>query len=145
MASCTPLTALLLDTGTTVYNQLAAPLGRAGVALLRATSPVDAVLMAHTEGPDVVVINLTLPRRLGDLAFSLLRASTRTGPIPIVFLIDHLRWGRRANDAAADALVAAPWAAERVLAAVRRVSPNARGTGGPAIGQKERRGHGGAR
>jgi DNA-binding response OmpR family regulator len=118
---------MLVDTGSAVYEQLAVPLGRAGVVLFQATSPADARLLAQELRPDCVVINLTLPKRVGDFAFALLRREGATASIPVVFLIDRLRWGRRANDAACDALVPAPWQAEQVVAALRRVVPRAEG------------------
>ena len=127
--------ALLVDTGTAVYERLATPLARAGVGLLRATSPVDAIEMAEARHPDAVIINLALRGRVGDFAFSMLRFRETTARVPVVFLIDRARWGRRAHDAAADALVPMPWAAERVLSALWRVASSRPGDRRP-IGAK---------
>ena len=112
---------MVVDTGTTVCEELAPALRRSGVTLLRAANPRHALELASVEQPDAVVINLTQPARVGDFAFSVLRFNAATARLPVVFLIDRLRWGRRANDAAADALVPLPWTADRVLAAVHRV------------------------
>lgn len=115
--------AVLVDTGMEVYEELATPLSREGVTLLQATSASEAVRLAEAARPDAVIVNLTLRGRVGDSAFARLRARDTTARVPVVFLIDRERWGRRANDAAADALVPMPWAAERVLSALWRVGP----------------------
>ena len=132
--------AVLVDTGTAVYEQLAVPLSQAGVGLLQATSPMDAMEMTRAEDPEAVVINLTLPGRVGDLSFSLLRLEAATAAVPVVFLIDRLRWGRRANDAAADALVPVPWSAERVLDALCRIALRRNGAGWPAARREGKEG-----
>jgi len=117
----TRVRAVLIDSGSATYEQLAPAMARSGIALRHATSPAGALHMAQVDRPDVALINLTMAGRLGDFSFSLLRLDGSTASIPVVFLIDPLRWGRRANDASADALVPAPWREERVFAAVHRV------------------------
>ena len=114
---------LLLDPGAAVYERLAAPFARNGALLLHATTPRDVATKAHMTRPDVVIMNLSLPARIGELVFSLLRSSQPTATILVVFLIDQCRWGRRARDHAADAVVPWPWAPEQVLPAVCRVAP----------------------
>ena len=127
---------VLVDTGTAAYERLAVPLAKADVVLLQATSPMDAMEMTRAERPDAVMINLTLPGRVGDFAFSLLRFKASTADVPIVFLIDRLRWGRRANDTSADAVVPMPWGSERVLEALWRVTSRRRVTDVPLAGER---------
>ena len=130
------MTIVLVDTGTAVREQLAAPLHRAGVTLLQATSPKHALALAQAEQPEAVVINLTLAARAGDFAFSVLRCDPATAGLPVVFLIDRLRWGRRANDAAADAFVPIPWTPERVLAALHHALGRDTLAASPALAQE---------
>lgn len=115
------LRAMLVDRSAAVHEELVEPFARAGVALSRAADPTEATLLAQREELDSVVINYTMPARVGDRAFLVLRFGEGTARIPVVFLIDRLRWGRRARDAAAEALVPGPWTPGKVLAAVRRV------------------------
>jgi CheY-like chemotaxis protein len=118
---------MFVDKEGTVYGSLAGPLARAGIELSRAESPAEAVLLAQKR-PQAVVINFTMPERVGDEAFLRLRSDAAGRSIPVVFLINPRRWGRRAHDAAADALVPCPWAPRRVLSAIQRVV-----TGGPGL------------
>lgn len=122
-----PTRVLFVDRDGAVYRSLAGPLTRGGVELSRATSAAEAVDLAQAR-PEVVVINFTMAERVGDEAYLQLRDDARAGSIPVVFLIDPRRWGRRAHDAAADALVPCPWTPQRVLSALQRVK-----TDGPGL------------
>jgi len=127
MRERTPTKVLIVDREGAAYGLLAGPLTRAGIELTRASSAAEAVALAQ-KGPQAVVINFTMRERVGDQAFLRLRSDEAAQSIPIVFLIDPRHWGRRAHDAAADALVPCPWAPQRVLSAIHRVV-----TGGPGL------------
>jgi len=113
--------ALVVDTGCRVCERVGHVLHDVGGRVLRAASPAEAVATAGARRPDVVLINLALPRRIGNYALSWLRLEEGTASIPVVLLVDQGRWGRRGTDAAGDVVVPRPWSAERVAAAMRRL------------------------
>jgi len=111
----------LVDFGTPACEGLGTALARHGVLRLRPLGPVDAVCKARALGLGALILDMSTSARLGNYTFASLRLDPETAPIPVVCLVDQSCWGRRANDADADAIVPRPWTAERVSGAVRRV------------------------
>ncbi len=76
--------------------------------VLHATKPLDGLRLAETEKPDVILLDLRMPRMNGFQVFDALQANPKTSDIPVVFLTSDNHEGRsaRALDAgAADYLV----------------------------------------
>lgn len=100
-------------------------LGRTSYRLLEAVDGETGVAMAQKELPDLVLMDVQLPKMSGLDATRILKADPRTGQIPIIVITSFALSGDREKAAAAGATdyLAKPYSPRELLALVREVLP----------------------
>lgn len=98
-------------------------LERSGFEVIEAANGEDAISHTSDRGPDVVLMDLSLPILDGWEATRRLKADTRTAHIPVVALTAHDGSGelQRATRAGCDWFVPKPCPPDALVAEVRRV------------------------
>jgi len=88
-----------------------------------ATNGVEAVEMAETLMPDIILMDLALPRMDGWEATRRLKANDRTHHIPVVALTGHALAGHAegARQAGCDAFVTKPCLPDALVAEIKRL------------------------
>lgn len=116
----------------------AAYLQFSGFAVAEAGNGIEAIEKTHELLPDIVLMDLALPRMDGWEATRRLKNDDRTRHIPIVALTGHALAGHAegARDAGCDAFVTKPCLPDALVAEIRRLLEDHRGkadnTGDPA-------------
>jgi CheY-like chemotaxis protein len=97
-----------------------------GYAVLQAFDGCRGVEMARAHGPDLILMDLTMPVVDGLEATRVLKADPATSAIPIVALTAHVRQEDRAaaEEAGCVAFLAKPAEPQHVAAEVRRILAN---------------------
>ena len=92
-----------------------------GFAVIAARDGVEALEKAREESPDLILLDLMLPRLSGERVCQELRGDPRTRALPIVVLSARVGEAERlrALAAGADAFIAKPYEVERLLAEIR--------------------------
>lgn len=98
-------------------------LERSGFDVIEAANGEDAISHTSSRGPDVVLMDLSLPVLDGWEATRRLKADTRTAHIPVVALTAHDGAGelQRATHAGCDWFVPKPCPPDALVAEVRRI------------------------
>jgi two-component system cell cycle response regulator DivK len=102
-----------------IYSDL---LEREGYRVLQAADGQAAVALAREARPDVVVMDLAMPRMDGCEAATRLKADPETRPIPVLALTAHILddMQERALAAGCEAFLEKPLEPRQLLAEVRR-------------------------
>lgn len=92
-----------------------------GFTVLIARDGIEALEQAREGGPDLVVLDLMLPRLSGERVCQELRADPRTAAVPIVVVSARVGHAERlrAFAAGADAFLAKPCDLDRLVAEIR--------------------------
>jgi two-component system, cell cycle response regulator DivK len=100
-------------------------LGRTSYRLIEATDGEMGVSAARTEHPDLIIMDVQLPKLSGLDATRRLRADPRTTAIPIVVITSFALSGdeQRAMEAGAAAYLAKPYSPRELLRTIRRLAP----------------------
>ena len=100
-------------------------LSRTSYRLLEAMDGEEGVAMAQRELPDLILMDVQLPKLSGLDATRLLRADPRTANIPLVVVTSFALSGdgQRAIDAGASAYLAKPYSPRDLLALIRKLLP----------------------
>src|SRR4029077_20744141 len=125
-------TVLVVEDERKLRDLVRSYLERAGFTVLSTESGAEAITMATTSAPDLVILDLGLPDVPGETVASELRATPGTGSTPILMLTaksaeeDRIRGLKLA----ANAYVTKPFSPRelvlRVQAILRRGTPDAR-------------------
>jgi two-component system, cell cycle response regulator DivK len=101
----------------------AAYLEFSGYRVAEATNGVEALQQAHALKPDIILMDLALPKMDGWEATRQLKADARTRNIPIVALTGHALAGHAegAKAAGCDAFVTKPCLPDALVAEIRRM------------------------
>ena len=101
----------------------AAYLEFSGYRVAEATNGVEALEQAHALNPDIILMDLALPKMDGWEATRQLKADARTRNIPIVALTGHALAGHAegAKAAGCDAFVTKPCLPDALVAEIRRM------------------------
>jgi len=101
----------------------AAYLQFSGFEVAEATNGVEAVEMAETLMPDIILMDLALPRMDGWEATRRLKGNDRTRHIPVVALTGHALAGHAegARQAGCDAFVTKPCLPDALVAEIKRL------------------------
>jgi two-component system, cell cycle response regulator DivK len=93
-----------------------------GFSAIGAGDGPEGVQLAQEEAPDVIVMNLSMPKLDGLTATALLRQDPRTAAIPIIACTGFVRedGGDQAEDAGCDAYLEKPCEPSRVVEEVQR-------------------------
>ena len=100
-------------------------LSRTSFRLLEAVDGEEGLAVAQRELPDLILMDVHLPRLSGLDATRLLRADPRTAKIPLVVVTSFALSGddRRAMDAGASAYLAKPYSPRDLMALINRFLP----------------------
>jgi len=100
-------------------------LGRTGYRLIEAVDGEAGVALAIEELPDLVLMDVQLPKMSGLDATRILRADPRTQHIPIVVITSFALSGdrERATEAGAAGYLAKPYSPRELLGLVRQFLP----------------------
>lgn len=95
----------------------------AGFEVLLANNGIEAVALAETEQPDLVILDVRMPRMTGYEACRQLKENPRTQAIPVVFLSAK---GQEAEiqqglDSGAEEYILKPFAPDELTAQVRDI------------------------
>lgn len=98
-------------------------LEHAGFVLVAAWDGEEGVRLARERMPDLILMDISLPKMDGLQATRILKADPATARIPIVALTAHAMAGDRARalDAGCDAYLTKPVEPKRVLEEVKRL------------------------
>jgi CheY-like chemotaxis protein len=93
-----------------------------GLRVLTADDGEEAVSVAHSEHPDVIVLDHSLPGRTGVEVAHELRKDASTARIPIIMMTAHAYGavGRKARAAGCVAFLSKPCTPSRVLDEIRK-------------------------
>ena len=100
-------------------------LSRTSFRLLEAVDGEEGLKVAQRELPDLILMDVQLPKLSGLDATRLLRADPRTATIPLVVVTSFALSGddRRAMDAGASAYLAKPYSPRDLMALINRFLP----------------------
>jgi two-component system, cell cycle response regulator DivK len=100
-------------------------LSRTSFRLLEAGDGEEGLKVAQRELPDLILMDVQLPKLSGLDATRLLRADPRTANIPLVVVTSFALSGddRRAMDAGASAYLAKPYSPRDLMALINRFLP----------------------
>ena len=120
---------LVVDDDATIRELCAAMLGSSGYDVLQAANGQDALDLALTAAPDVVLLDISLPVLDGFGVAAALRADERTRGLPVVFITgeDDPSVTERVYETGAAGFFRKPFDPGAVAALVRVVISNASG------------------
>lgn len=124
----------------------AAYLQFSGYRVAEATNGVEAIEKTHELMPDIILMDLALPKMDGWEATRRLKLDDRTRHIPIVALTGHALGGHaeKAREAGCDSFVTKPCLPDALVAEIQRMLAPGRGGSTPGgAGKRSGRGAGG--
>jgi two-component system cell cycle response regulator DivK len=100
-------------------------LSRTSYRLIEAVDGESGVAQAQQEKPDLILMDVQLPKMSGLDATRVLKADPRTADIPIIVITSFALSGDRekASAAGADSYLAKPYSPRELLALVRKFLP----------------------
>ena len=100
-------------------------LARTSYRLVEATDGEAGVAMALQESPNLILMDIQLPKISGLDATRRLRADARTAQVPIIAITSYALSGddQRALDAGASAYLAKPYSPRELLELIRKLAP----------------------
>ncbi len=90
-------TILLVEDNELNRDMLSRRLTRKGFQVVLAVDGQEGIDRARTDGPDLILMDLSLPKIDGCKAMSILKSATATEGIPIIALTAHAMPGDRAR------------------------------------------------
>ena len=114
---------LVVDEYPDAREMYSAYLQFSGFEVAEATNGVEAIEKAQDLVPDIILMDLALPRMDGWEATRRLKGDARTGHIPIVALTGHALAGHAegARQAGCDAFVTKPCLPDALVAEIKRL------------------------
>ena len=100
-------------------------LSRTSYRLIEAVDGEQGVATAHNELPDLILMDIQLPKLSGLDATRRLRADPKTAHIPIIVITSFALSGdsEKAKDAGASAYLAKPYSPRELLQMIRKLVP----------------------
>ena len=100
-------------------------LGRTSYRLLEAVDGEAGVAAAHEAVPDLVIMDIQLPKLSGLEATRQLRADPATAAIPVIVITSFALAGdeEKAREAGASAYLAKPYSPRELLGMIRQLAP----------------------
>ena len=100
-------------------------LARTSYRLIEAVDGEQGVATALHEMPDLILMDIQLPKLSGLDATRQLRADSKTAPIPIITITSFAMSGdeQKAKDAGATAYLAKPYSPRELLRTIRNLAP----------------------
>ncbi len=114
---------LVVEDFEELYELYSDFLAGAGYAVDGSSNGVEAVEEAHRLVPDLILMDLALPRMNGWEAIQLLKSDASTRHIPIIALTGHVqkRFADLARQAGADAVLLKPCPLHHLLSEIERL------------------------
>jgi two-component system, cell cycle response regulator DivK len=136
-----PPLVLVVEDYQDAREMYAAYLQFSGYRVAEAANGEEAIEQARTLLPDIILMDLALPKMDGWEATRRLKADDRTRHIPVVALTGHALAGHAdgAREAGCDAFVTKPCLPDELVSEIRRML-NPGGTPGPRAGRSTGRG-----
>jgi two-component system, cell cycle response regulator DivK len=100
-------------------------LGRTSYRLIEATDGEAGVSTARAERPDLIIMDIQLPKLSGLEATRQLKAAPETADVPIIVITSFALAGdeQKARDAGAAAYLAKPYSPRELLGMIRDLAP----------------------
>jgi len=100
-------------------------LSRTSYRLIEAVDGEQGVATALSEVPDLILMDIQLPKMSGLDATRALRGDPKTAQIPIIVVTSFALSGddKKAQDAGASAYLAKPYSPRELLALIRKLAP----------------------
>jgi two-component system cell cycle response regulator DivK len=100
-------------------------LGRTAYRLIEATDGEAGVISAREAHPDLIIMDIQLPKQSGLDATRVLRADPATATIPIIVITSFALAGdeEKAREAGAAAYLAKPYSPRELLQLIRTLAP----------------------
>ena len=119
---------LVVDDYQDAREMYAAYLQFSGYRVAEATNGYEAIQQAQTLMPDIILMDLALPKMDGWEATRRLKSDDRTRAIPIVALTGHALAGHAegAREAGCDAFVTKPCLPDALVAEIQRMLKSSR-------------------
>jgi len=114
---------LVIDDEPNVVRVLFARLKTAGYEVCSALDPLQGVITARKEKPDVILLDLNMPAGGGGTAFENLRSSSHTSLIPIIIIsaLPPETAERIAQNLGAEGFLPKPFDSKQLLAVIKEV------------------------
>ena len=102
-------------------------LRRTTYRLIEATDGLEAVTVAQGERPDLILMDVQLPKLSGLDATRQIRTDPRTASIPVIVVTSFALSGddQKAMEAGASAYLAKPYSPRELLALIQKLAPEA--------------------
>ncbi len=113
---------LVVDDEPSIREILDFSLAAEGFEVIQAPDGEDALLVAGALRPDLIILDVMMPRLDGIETCRQLKADSRTRDIPVILLTARVTPGdrRRGEEARADAYVTKPFSPRRLVETVRK-------------------------
>lgn len=118
-------TVLIVDDEKDVLSVLEKALSTEGYCVLRAENGNDAVMLARSKHPDLIILDIVMPGIGGGEVAAMLRENPMTKDIPIIFqtcIISKTEETVACSLIAGNMFIAKPYSAEEMLAEVRKLA-----------------------
>ena len=114
---------LVVEDFEELYELYSDFLAGAGYAVTGSSTGEQAIAEAHRLIPDLIIMDLGLPRMNGWEAIQLLKSEARTSQIPVLALTGHVqrRFAELARQAGADSVLFKPCPLEQLLLEIERL------------------------
>lgn len=124
-AAAAPVKVLVIDDSQTIRRSAETLLSGAGYAVVTAADGFEALAKVADEQPDLIFIDIMMPRLDGFQACALIKGNPRYAAIPVVMLSskDGLFDRARGRLAGADEYLTKPFTRDELLGAVRAGLP----------------------
>jgi two-component system KDP operon response regulator KdpE len=117
-----PKKILVVDDEPNIVRVIAERLHAHGYEVITASDGLYAVIKAHNDKPDLIILDVRMPAGGGTSVFENLRMTSDTKMIPVIFITaypdDELR--RQVMEMGAEDFVAKPFDADDLLVKVRK-------------------------
>ncbi len=125
---------LLVDDEPSIIKVVGKRLEIAGFLVLSATDGQDALAKAQTTGPDLIILDLMLPKLNGYEVCTMLKGDTRYAQIPVILFSAKAQEKdeKMGKECGANAYVTKPFKAETLLEQIRVLLP---GRDAPSAGE----------
>jgi DNA-binding response OmpR family regulator len=115
---------LLVDDDQDLLNGLRTVLEQRGYCVLMATDGNQGLALAEREAPDLVVVDMMMPRKSGFLVLEKLKSRGVAGPRTIMITANEgSRHRAHAETLGVDDYIRKPFALERLLDSIDRLCP----------------------
>jgi DNA-binding response OmpR family regulator len=121
----TPRTVLLVDDDADIVSAMRAVLERHGYRVLTAGDGNAGLATAEREAPDLVVVDMMMPKKSGFLVLEKLKGRGDGPPVIMITANEGSRHKAYAEALGADDYLRKPFAMDRLLESVTRLCPPA--------------------